>query len=306
MLNIRRQKKRVQDPTADKVFHVLNYTFLTIVAIVILMPLMNVVSSSLSDPWALGRGSVRLFPVGFNLEAYRLLLNQQTLMTGFYNTIFYTVTGTTLNVVITVMCAYPLSRNDLVGRKLIMFYFTFTMLFSGGMIPTYLLIHSLGLLNTRLVMILPGAMSIFNMIIARTFFINSIPNELNEAGEIDGASDFQLILFVILPLAKPIIAVLTLFYAQGHWNSFFNAFLYLTNPNLFNLQVVLRNFITNIAAMLDASVYVGTIAEAQEIALMQNVVRYAVIVFTSIPIIMVYPFAQRYFIKGVMIGSLKG
>ena len=306
MPDIKRKKKRVQDPTADKVFHVLNYVFLSFIAIVILLPLMNVVSSSLSDPWALGRGRVHLFPVGFNLEAYRILLQQQTLMTGFYNTIFYTVVGTTLNVVITVMCAYPLSRNDLVGRKLIMFYFTFTMLFSGGMIPTYLLIHSLGLLNTRWVMILPGAMSIFNMIIARTFFINSIPNELNEAGEIDGASDFQLILFVILPLSKPIIAVLTLFYAQAHWNSFFNAFLYLTNPNLFNLQVVLRNFITNIAAMLDASIEAGTIAEAQEVALMQNVVRYAVIVFTSIPIILVYPFAQRYFVKGVMIGSLKG
>lgn len=300
------RKRKTQDPFADKIFHILNWTFLIIVMLLILFPLMNVVSSSLSDPWALGSGRVRLLPVGFSLEAYRALFNQRTLMTGFYNTIFYTITGTTLNVIVTVMCAYPLSRDDLPGRKLVMFYFTFTMLFSGGMIPTYLLIHSLGLLNTRWVMILPGAMSIFNMIVARTFFMNSIPKELTEAAEIDGASDFKLIGRVILPLSKPILAVLVLFYAQGHWNAFFAGFIYLTDPSLFNLQVVLRNFITNIAAMLDAGVEAGGIAEAQEIALFQEVVRYAVIVFTSIPIILVYPFAQKYFIRGVMIGSIKG
>jgi len=303
------KKSRMQDPFADKVFHVLNWTFLTLVMLVILLPLMNVVSSSLSDPFMLGTGQVRLFPRGFNLDAYRTLLQQQTLMRGFYNTLFYTIVGTTLNVIVTIMCAYPLSRDDLPGRKIFMFFFTFTMLFSGGMIPTYLLIHSLNLLNTRWVMILPGAMSVFNMIIARTFFMNTIPKELSEAAEIDGASDFKLILTVILPLSKPIIAVLILFYAQGHWNSFFSGFMYLTDRNLFPLQVVLRNFITNIAAMLDAAAIDGGgggMAEAQQIALFQDVVRYAVIVFTSIPIILVYPFAQKYFIKGVMIGSLKG
>lgn len=301
-----RAQRRVRVSSGDTVFHVLNWIFLSFMLVVVLFPLLNVVSSSLSAPAAVGSGRVFLWPVGFSLNAYSMLFREQQLMTGLYNTIIYTVAGTCLNIVITVMCAYPLSRADLVGRRPVMFLFTFTMLFSGGMIPNYFLIKSLGLINNRLVMILPQAMSVYNMIVARTFFINTIPRELNEAAEIDGATDFQLIRKVILPLSTPILAVLTLFYAQTHWNAFFDAFLYLTEPRLFSLQLVLRNYISNIKMMMDTSGTTNSIAEAQEIALFQEVVKYAVIVFSSIPIVLVYPFAQKYFIKGVMIGSIKG
>lgn len=303
---MKRNKNAIKDSASDKVFMVLDWILLTILVIVIIIPLLNVVSSSLSAPSAVGAGKVFLLPKGFNLNAYRSLLQEKTIMTGFMNTIFYTVAGTLLNVVMTIACAYPLSRKELVGKKVIMFYFTFTMLFSGGMMPTYMLIKSLGLINTRWVMILPGAMTVYNMIVARTFFINTIPQELNEAAAIDGASDFKMILSVVLPLSKPIIAVLTLFYAVGHWNTFFDCFLYISKPELFNLQVVLRNFMANVKAMMDSSGISQTIAAAQDAALYQEVLKYAIIIFTSIPILLVYPMVQKHFVKGVMVGSLKG
>ncbi len=205
----------------------------------------------------------------------------------------------------TVICAYPLSRHDMHGKGWIMMLFTFTMIFSGGMIPNYLLMKNLHLLNTRWVMVLPGAMSVYNMIVARTFFMANIPRELNEAAAMDGASDLQMLSKVALPLSKPILAVLTLFYAQGHWNAYFDGFMYLTNPKLLNLQVVLRNMMSEIASMMGGE-GAGDMAAAQEAALMQDVVKYAAIVFTSIPIIMVYPFVQKHFVKGVMIGAVKG
>ena len=301
-----KKKRYIKDSAADKVFYVLDWILLGFLMLVIIFPLLNVVSCSFSAPSAVGGGKVYLLPVGFNLDAYQALFREDQIMTGFLNTLFYTFFGTIINVTLTVMCGYPLSRQKIVGKKAIMFYFTFTMLFSGGMMPTYLLIKSLGLLNTRWVMLLPGAMSVYNMIVARTFFMNTIPNELNEAAEIDGASDFRLIFSVVLPLSAPIIAVLSLFYAVGHWNAFFDAFLYLSDPDLQNLQVVLRNFMANIKAMMDSSGITDSIAAAQDAALFQDVLKYAVIVFTSIPILLVYPFVQKHFVKGVMVGSLKG
>ncbi|MDL2232288.1 carbohydrate ABC transporter permease [Ruminococcaceae bacterium OttesenSCG-928-L11] len=297
---------RIKDSSSDRLFLFLDWSLLIILVVVITIPLLNVVSSSLSAPSAVGAGKVFLLPKGFNIDAYKALTKEKQILTGFGNTLIYAIAGTCLNVVMTVMCAYPLSRRELVGKKGIMFYFTFTMLFSGGMMPTYLLIKSLGLTNTRWVMILPGAMTVYNMIIARTFFMNTIPQEMNEAAEIDGASDMRLIFSIVLPLSAPILAVLTLFYAVGHWNAFFDCFLYITDPKLFNLQVVLRNFIANIKAMMDSSGITDSIAAQQDVALFQEVLKYAIIVFTSIPILVVYPFVQKYFVKGVMIGSLKG
>jgi ABC-type glycerol-3-phosphate transport system permease component len=301
-----RNKNTIKGSLSDKVFMALDWILLSILLVIVIIPLLNVVSSSLSAPVAVGAGKVYLLPKGFSFKAYVSLMREKTIMTGFFNTVFYAVTGTVLNVIMTVACAYPLSRKELIGRNSVMFYFTFTMLFSGGMMPNYLLIKSLGLLNTRWVMILPGAMTVYNMIVARTFFMNTIPQELNEAATIDGASDFRLIISIVLPLSAPIIAVLSLFYAVGHWNSFFDCFLYNSKPELFNLQVVLRNFMANIKAMMDTSGITDSIAAAQDIALFQEVLKYAIIVFTSIPIILVYPFVQKHFIKGVMIGSLKG
>ncbi len=301
-----RKRKVIQETFSDRLFVVLDWMLLLFLLIIVLIPLLNVISCSLSEPAAVGGGRVFLTPKGFSLTAYQSLLKEKTIMTGFLNTIFYTVFGTILNLIVTLSCAYPLSRRELLFKKPLMFFFSFTMLFSGGMMPTYLLIKSLGLLNSRWVMIIPGAMSVSNMIIARTFFMNTIPQELTEAAEIDGASDYRLIFSVVLPLSAPIIAVLTLFYAVGHWNAFFSCFLYITKPELFNLQVVLRNFIANTRALMDSNGLTESIAAAQDAALFQEVLKYAIIVFTSIPILLIYPFVQKHFVKGVMIGSLKG
>ena len=296
----------IKDSVSDRLFLILDWLLLIFLLIIVTIPLLNVISCSLSDPAAVGAGKVFVFPVEFNIDAYKQLFREDTIMSGFTNTIFYTFFGTLLNVLMTLSCAYPLSRIELLGRKPLMMFFTFTMLFSGGMIPSYLLIKSLGMINTRWVMIIPGAMSVSNMIIARTFFMNTIPQELTEAAEIDGASDYRLIFSVVLPLSAPIIAVLTLFYAVGHWNAFFSCFLYITDSSLFNLQVVLRNFMANTDALMDSSSITDSIAAAQDTALFKDVLKYAIIVFTSIPILMVYPFVQKHFVKGVMIGSLKG
>ncbi len=298
--------RKIRYSAADRVFYIIDWALLIFMLIIILVPLINVVCSSISSPYAVGAGKVFLWPNGFSLEAYEMLFKYRLILRGFGNTVFYTVAGTVVNLVMTIMCAYPLSRKEVLGKKVILWYFTFTMLFGGGMIPTYLVIKSLGLLNTRWVMILPGAMGVYNMVVARTFFINTIPDELHEAAEIDGATDFQVLFRIVLPLSTAIIAVLTLFYAVGHWNSFTDCYLYVDDQKLWNLQVVLRNFMANTKAMMESSGMTDDIVEGQEAALMQDVLKYAIIVFTSIPIILLYPFVQKYFVKGVMVGSLKG
>ena len=299
-------RKKIRYSHADRAFYVLDWALLLLMLVIILVPLVNVVCGSVSSPYAVGSGQVYLWPTGFSLEAYIKLFKYRLILRGFANTIFYTVAGTAVNIVMTIMCAYPLSRKEVMGKKVILWYFTFTMLFGGGMIPTYLVIKDLNLLNTPWVMILPGAMGVYNMVVARTFFINTIPDELHEAAEIDGATDFQVLFRIVLPLSTAIIAVLTLFYAVGHWNSFTDCYLYVDDQKLWNLQVVLRNFMANTKAMMESSGISDDIAEGQEVALMQDVLKYAIIVFTSIPIILLYPFAQKYFVKGVMVGSLKG
>ena len=297
--------RKVRYSAADRLFHIVDWLLLILAAVIVILPLMNVISSSFSNATALGAGKVYLLPVGFNLEGYKVLLNDSSLMIGFVNTLLYTCTGTCLNIFLTVICAYPLSRHDMHGRNWIMMLFTFTMIFSGGMIPNYLLMKNLHLLNTRWVMILPGALSVYNMIVARTFFATTIPKELNEAASMDGASDMQMLTKIALPLAKPILAVLSLFYAQGLWNAYFDGFMYLTDPKLWNLQVALRNLMADITSLMSGE-GAGDLAAAQQAALLQDVVKYAAIVFTSIPIIMIYPFVQKHFVKGVMIGAVKG
>jgi putative aldouronate transport system permease protein len=303
-----KRKKNLQtcNGAADLFFYALDWFVLILLTILVLIPLLNVVSCSLSDPAKVGSGQVYLLPNGFSLQAYQKLFLYKPILTGFFNTIFYTIAGTALNIVMTIMCAYPLSRPQIIAKKYVMFYFTFTMLFGGGMIPTYLVIKDLNLLNTRWAMILPGAMGVYNMIVARTFFINTIPNELHEAAQIDGATDFQVLTRIVLPLSASIIAVLSLFYAVGHWNAFFSCYIYIDNPELWNLQVVLRNFIAYTKQLMESSGISDSIVEGQEAALMQDVLKYAIIVFTSLPIILLYPFVQKHFVKGVMIGSLKG
>ena len=280
-----------------------NYLVLTLLLIVILYPLIYVLSASFSSGQAVSSGRVWLWPVEPTLAGYEAILRNRMVLVGFYNSLFYTVVGTAINVVMTILAAYPLSRPELPGRRVIAFVFFFTLLFSGGLIPTYLVVRDLGMLSTRWALILPTALSIWNMLIARTFFENSIPKELREAAQLDGCDDFNFLWRVVLPLSGPILAVLALFYGVGHWNSYFNALIYLYDKNLWPLQLVLRDILVqnqvdpNMAANIQ-----GMAAKAQ----LRELLKYSLIVVATVPLLVVYPFVQRHFVKGVMLGSIKG
>jgi multiple sugar transport system permease protein/putative aldouronate transport system permease protein len=226
-----------------------------------------------------------------------------TVWIGYRNTIFYTVAGTAINIFMTMLAAYPLARKDLAGRKLIMFLFTFTMIFNGGMIPTYLLMSNLRLINTRGAMLLPGAINVMNMIITRTFIQSTIPDTLLDAAQIDGCDDFRYLTAVVLPLSKTIIAVIGLYYAVYHWNAYFNAFLYLTDPDLYPLQLYLREILL-MNTMNTSQITDPELEEAMRG--MADLIKYALIVVSTAPILCIYPFIQKYLIRGVMIGAIKG
>lgn len=286
----------------DTVFSIVNYSLLSILLVIYIYPLVYVVSSSVSSVEAVTSGQVVFLPVGFSLEGYKNILGTSTIWQGYWNSIVYTVIGTTVNIIITIMAAYPLSRKDFIGRGPIMLLFTFTMIFSGGLIPTYLVVSNLKLLDSIWAMVLPSAMSIYFMIIAKTFFQNTIPLELQEAAEIEGCNDMQLIGQIILPLSKSIIAVLVLFYAIAHWNSFFDALLYLKSNDKFPLQIVLREIL--IRNQSDGSMLSAVAQEKLEG--MKQLIKYGLIVVSSLPVLCIYPFVQKHFVKGVMIGSVKG
>ena len=291
--------------TRDKIFVACNYIFLSILLVIIAYPLLLIVSSSFSSPQAVVSGKVKLFPVDFSLEGYKAILGYQDIWVGYANTIFYTTFGTLLNLFMTIIAAYPLSRPDFKAKNLVMVLFTITMFFSRGMIPSYLAMNSMGLLNNRLVMILPSAMSVYNVIITRTFFQSSIPKELLESAKLDGCSDFNFILKIVIPLSGAIIAVNALFYAVGHWNSYFNAFLYLTDANKMPLQIKLRTVL--VLNQMDITMFGSadpTMMDKK--AELAQLIKYALIIVANGPILCIYPFVQKFFIKGVMIGSLKG
>lgn len=297
------QVTHLKKNASDKVFYVLNYTLLTFALIIVLIPLLHVVAQSISAPTEVIAGRVFILPRKVTLMAYEEIFRSKLLLSGYGNSILYTVVGTVTNIVMTIMCAYPLSRKDFLGRKWILWLFVFTMIFSAPLIPTYLNVRNLNLLNSIWSVILPGAISVYNMVVARTFFMNSIPDEMIEAAELDGANDLRIVWYLVLPLSKSIMAVLTLFYAVGHWNSYFEAFMYLSSEDKLPLQVVLRNILANakmIEEMANASV-----EQSQRLAMVE-VLKYAVIVFGSLPVILLYPFVQKHFVKGVMVGSVKG
>jgi multiple sugar transport system permease protein/putative aldouronate transport system permease protein len=246
---------------------------------------------------------VILWPVEVGLEGYKAVFKDKYILNGYMNTIIYTLSGTLINICMTLAAAFPLSRRDLPGRKFLMFIITFTMIFNGGIIPSYILIRSLGMLNTRWALIIPGAISVWNLIITRTFFMTNLPEELSEAAELDGCSPLRFFAEIALPLSKAIIAVITLFYAVSHWNAFFNAFLYLSNQALYPLQIVLRDIL--VANQIDVSL----IDDPELLAVRQgmaDLLRYSLIMVACVPVWCLYPFVQRYFVKGVMIGSIKG
>lgn len=291
----------VSKKSDERTFDAIVYTIAGLIILVVLYPLVFVVSASFSDPAKVLGGEVWLLPKGITLEAYNNILHNGRIWTGYRNTILYTAVGTAINMVMTILAAYPLSRPDLPGRKPLMVLITLTMFFGGGLIPTYMLVKNLGMVDTMWALIVPGAIATYNLIVMRTYFQSSIPWELQEAAHMDGCSNWRLLLSIILPLSKPILAVMVLFYAVGHWNSFFGALIYIREETRYPLQLVLREILLiSQADAVDANV--GLEAKV----LLAESVKYAAIIVSSLPILILYPFVQRHFVKGVMIGSIKG
>jgi len=297
-----KKRTRIRD---DVGFNIVNYTILTVILLIVAYPLIYIVSASFSSTAAVMANRVWLWPVEPSLKGYEAVFNNKDILTGFGNSIFYTLAGTFVNLVVTLAAAYPLSRRDLRPRNFIMLVFSFTMFFAGGMIPSYLLVSNLGMLNTRWSVILPGALNVYNMIIARQFFASNIPTELLEASQLDGCSDFQFILRVVVPLSGAIVAVLGLFFAVGHWNAYFSALLYIGDRKKYPLQVFLREIL--IQNTIDASM-TGSVSLEDEVVKqgLEDLLKYSLIIVASVPVLIIYPFVQKYFVKGVMIGSIKG
>jgi putative aldouronate transport system permease protein len=296
-------KSKIREPIEDRVLLVTIYVLLGALTLTVLYPLLYILSSSLSSPNAVVSGQVWLYPVEFSLKAYKSIFQSSQLMLGYYNSIVYTVVGTFINVSFTVLMAFPLSQRMMAGRKYIMILMMITMFFSGGLIPTYLLVKNLHLLDTRWALWLPSAISVFQVIIARTFFMSSIPTELQEAAQMDGCRDTRYLWSIVLPLSKPILAVMTLMYAVGHWNAYFDALIYLRSEHLFPLQYVLRNML--ILNSADPEMLANTAQKLRDQGF-EQVLKYALIVVACVPVLIMYPFVQKHFVKGVMIGSLKG
>lgn len=286
----------------DRLFYLVVNIFVGIFTLIILIPLINIVASSFSSPSAVSSGKVLLWPVDLSLAGYEAVFENKLIGTAYLNTFFYTVAGTLINISMTMFAAYPLARRNVPFKGVFMFLFTFTMLFSGGTIPNYMLMIDLGLINSRWAMLLPGAISVYNMIIARTF-IQSIPEELYEAASIDGCSDFRYFFTMVIPLSVTLLSVLTLYYAVGHWNAYFDAFLYLSDRNLYPLQIVLREIL--IANTINANEVVDDLTMSAKQG-MADLIKYSLIIVSSLPVLVLYPFVKKYFLKGVMIGALKG
>lgn len=296
-------KSHIKKSGSDKIFYMVCYSVVALCVLIVLLPMMYVLAASFSSAAAVNAGKVWLWPVDFSLKGYETVLQYKSVWIGYRNTILYTACGTLINVIVTMLCAYPLSRRELKGRSFFTFMFSFTMLFSGGLIPTYILIRNLGMLNTVWAMLLPGAMSVHNMIIARVSMESNIPRDLLEAAKLDGASDAQYFSRIVLPLSKAVIAVIALYYAVGHWNSYFNAFIYLNDKQLYPLQLFLREI------LVQNNISSSDITDPEMLAQIQGLatqLKYPVIVVSTLPMICLYPFVRKYFDKGVMVGSLKG
>lgn len=296
-------KSTIQDSREDRIFFGITYLIVTLIFLAVLYPIIYIISASFSSPSAVSAGRVVLWPVNFGIAGYKAVFENRDILVGYRNTLFYTGVGTFINVAVTMFAAYPLSRPDFVGRRYLLFFFTFTMLFSGGMIPTYIVMRDLHLLNTVWSILLPGAVAVYNLMVARSFIEGSIPRELMEATQVDGCSDFRYFWSFILPLSKPVIAVITLFYAVAHWNAYFNAFLYLDDRQLFPLQLFLREILIN--NKVDAATVTDQ-AFLESKQGLSDLLKYSLIVVSTLPIMCVYPFIQKYFVKGVMLGSVKG
>lgn len=299
--------KTVKQTPGDRIFMVCIYIFLVLALVIVLYPLIYIISASISSPQFVNSGEMWLLPKGITWEGYKTIFDNNSIWRGYLNTIFYTGLGTAINLLVTLPCAYALSRPEFYGKNIFMKFLLLTMFLSGGLIPTYLLVKNLGMIDTVWAMVIPNAASVYNIVVTRTFFESTIPREMEEAAIIDGCSDFKMFIKIVLPLSMPIIAVMGLFYGVGHWNSYFNALIYLSDKSMYPLQMVLRE----ILVMSDLSSN-STEVSASMASMMHNkqqlvqVIKFGVMIVSTLPVIIVYPFLQKYFVKGVMVGSLKG
>ncbi|TDO69232.1 putative aldouronate transport system permease protein [Kribbella sp. VKM Ac-2571] len=300
----RSERTTIEETRTDKIFLLGVRIMLWIALILVAVPLIYIVANSFSSPSAVSAGRVLLWPIEPSLRAYKEAFSDPLIMKGYLNSFIYAIGGTLISVTLTIAIAYPLSRRTFFGRNVIMSVLIFTMLFSGGLIPTYLVVQDLGMLNTRWAMVIPSAIGVWQVIIARTFFRSTIPDELYEAATIDGASDLRFLWSIVLPLSKPVIAVIALMYAIFQWNSYFDALIYLKDPGLYPLQIVLRNVL--ILNTLTGSTTTTSLAQQLEQQQLAGVLKYALIVISSLPVLIIYPFVARHFTKGVMVGAVKG
>lgn len=301
-----------RDSIDDKIFNIINLFFLTVLLVAVAYPLYFVIIASFSSPTAVNTGKVWFIPKDISFSAYEYVFKYEDIWIGYRNTIVLTVVGTIINLALTFTGAYALSKSNLPLIRPVMFLFTFTMFFSGGLIPQYILCTNLGLRNTMWSMILPGAVSCYNLILTRTYYLKSIPGELIQASKIDGCSDARAFWSVVLPLSTPILATMALFYGVGHWNQFFNALIYISDRAKYPLQLVLREILL-VNQEATTSMMGGIVdmrgsdaAYLAEMVQRAEILKYAIIIVASVPVLVVYPFLQRYFLKGIMMGSLKG
>ena len=305
--NYNMKTKPVKRCREDVIFDTVIFIILTLILFVVAYPLYWVIISSFSDPTAVSAGKVLLRPIGFTLKGYAEVFKNSQVMRGFFNSIVITFVGVCVNLAVTLPTAYALSRDNFSGKKPITIVYMITMFFGGGMIPTYLVVKNMQLLNTIWALVLPGCLSVYNMIVARTFFKSNISEELYEAGEIDGCTQSRFFFQIALPLSKAIIAIMVLYYGVGHWNSYFSALLYISDQDKYPLQLVLRNIlITNQTALSQTATTAAARAALQEQQQLIDVMKYSLIIISSVPVLIMYPLVQKHFVKGVMIGSVKG
>lgn len=296
---------KIKERGVDRAFNIFIYVLSAFIIVAVMYPLLYVLSASFSSPGEIVRGNIIFLPRKFTLESYKAILSNSRIITGYGNTVFISVVGTAINLVMTTMLAYPLSMRRLAGRNIVTIFVTFTMFFSAGMIPNYLLMRDLHLLNTYWVLMLPGAISVYNMLVMKNYFQSSIPAELIDAAMIDGCSNLKTFFKIVLPLSKAIMAVMLIFYVAGHWNAYFDALMYVSDKAKHPLQLVLRDI------LLQAQTYAEENLGGQGFSLADQALRevgiqYATIVVSSVPVMLLYPLMQKYFVKGVMIGAVKG
>ena len=295
-------RKSIRYTLGDRIFLTVDFIILVLLLIAIAYPLIYIFFASFNAQ--VTKMGLSLFPEEWTGQGYKAVFEYKFIWSGYRNTIVYTVVGTAINLFVTICCAYPLSRKDFKGRGIIMVMCMITMYFSGGLIPTYLVVKDLGILNSMWAVVLPGAMSVYNMIVMRTYFDTQIPQELLESAQLDGCGNLNFLKSIVLPLSVPILAVVGLFYAVGHWNSYFNAMIYLTERDRYPLQVILRDIlIMNTVDPSESSMDLNLLQSMEE---RQNVMKYSLIIVSSVPVLILYPFIQKYFVKGIMIGAIKG